>query len=242
MDDALLAAIRWFPEVRGILIVATGFLILCGSVYALLATNLGMRQGFLIAAGGLAGWMAIMGAVWWIYGIGLQGRSPEWKPREVVVGDLALSSVDAAAGFPEGWEKLPPGDAEAAEAEAAAGAVLTDEDDPEAPFTAATDFKVLSAYSRGGEDSWLGLRHAPHYALVQVQAVKPQEAEPGQAPPPAEVDPDEPVLSVVMVRDLGSLRLRPAVVTIVSLVLFGIVANVLHRRDKELMAARTGEG
>ncbi len=35
-----------------------------------------------------------------------------------------------------------------------------------------------------------------------------------------------------MVRDLGSARLPPAIVTISSAVIFAIVANTLHRRDK----------
>ena len=39
-----------------------------------------------------------------------------------------------------------------------------------------------------------------------------------------------------MVRDLGSLRLNPAVFTIASALLFGLLVYQLHTRDKELMA------
>jgi hypothetical protein len=42
--------------------------------------------------------------------------------------------------------------------------------------------------------------------------------------------------AVIMVRDLGSLRLNPAVFTIASALLFGLLVYQLHTRDKELMA------
>jgi hypothetical protein len=44
-----------------------------------------------------------------------------------------------------------------------------------------------------------------------------------------------------MVRDLGSLRLNPAVFTIASALLFGLLVYQLHTRDKELMAKRAKE-
>ncbi|MBS1838840.1 MAG: hypothetical protein JST64_14190, partial [Actinobacteria bacterium] len=70
--NTLLAAIQFDPHVRGVLVVLVGVGVLVGSVYLLLATNTGIRNGFLIAMAGLFGWMASMGAVWWIYGIGLR--------------------------------------------------------------------------------------------------------------------------------------------------------------------------
>jgi hypothetical protein len=39
-----------------------------------------------------------------------------------------------------------------------------------------------------------------------------------------------------MERDLGFKRLRPAIVTVVSLILFLICVTLLHYRDKEAMA------
>ena len=47
-----LAGISWDPEIRGILIVAVGAAVLMGSVYLLLATNLGNRLGFMVALAG----------------------------------------------------------------------------------------------------------------------------------------------------------------------------------------------
>ena len=47
-----------------------------GSIFLVLATNSGVRVGFLIAIAGFFGWMFLMGTVWVIYGIGLKGRDP----------------------------------------------------------------------------------------------------------------------------------------------------------------------
>ena len=63
----------------------------------------------------------------------------------------------------------------------------------------------------------LQLQHPPHYAIVQVQPVVPagDPARRGAAPPIA--DPDAPVVSVVMVRDLGSDRVIPLLYLVISL-------------------------
>ena len=72
-------AISWEPELRGILIVIIASVTLCGSIYLVLGTNLGARLGFLVALSGLAGWMALMGGIWLVYGIGLKGPEPSWE-------------------------------------------------------------------------------------------------------------------------------------------------------------------
>src|SRR3546814_5128049 len=69
----LIAGIAFDPTIRGIRAVGVGVVVLMGSVYLLLATNTGTRLGFLLALTGFFGWMAIMGSIWWIYGIGMQG-------------------------------------------------------------------------------------------------------------------------------------------------------------------------
>lgn len=81
--NILLAAIQFDPHIRGVLVVLVGVGVLIGSVYLLLATNTGVRNGFLIAMAGLFGWMFCMGAIWWIYGIGLRGKDPSWHATEI---------------------------------------------------------------------------------------------------------------------------------------------------------------
>ena len=49
----LLAGIAWDPQIRGALIVLAAVVLLPGTIYLLLATNLGARVGFLVAVAGL---------------------------------------------------------------------------------------------------------------------------------------------------------------------------------------------
>ena len=97
-------AITWEPELRGILIVIIAVTTLCGSIYLLLATNLGARLGFLVTFTALAGWMALMGAIWLVYGIGLKGPEPSWDavPGKTVIQDIAsLRNAGVLDDLPE---------------------------------------------------------------------------------------------------------------------------------------------
>jgi hypothetical protein len=120
-----LLAIGWEPELRGLLTVIIGVIMLMGSIYMILATNLGARLAFLVAITGLTGWMMLMGATWWIYGIGLRGPDPTW---EAIPGATVLQDTDAlrSAGV---LEVLPtvPDDATPAEEAALVGTELIDE-------------------------------------------------------------------------------------------------------------------
>ncbi len=98
---AVLGAIAFDPTIRGILVVLVGIAVLVGSVYALIATNSGIRAGFLIIGAGVFGWMFLMGGIWWIYGIGLKGRDPAWMPMEINLD--RTSPIDTAIA-----KKLPP--------------------------------------------------------------------------------------------------------------------------------------
>ncbi|MCP5026864.1 MAG: hypothetical protein GY929_11335 [Actinomycetia bacterium] len=132
------------------------------------------------------------------------------------------------------------------DAQAVADAALLEE----GFFDSATEYLPLEsgAYEVGGKpkrDSgamWdrvtnkvrntIFITHPVHYSVVQVQPVVPQEPVPGEPPPTPILDDDEPVYSVVMVRNLGSKRLTPALFTIASGILFVVLAWLLHGRDK----------
>lgn len=86
-----LLAVGWEPELRGALTVILGIAVWCGSIYLLLGTNLGARLGFIVSLTALAGWIALMATVWWIYGIGLKGDEPSWQP---VPGRTVIQEVD----------------------------------------------------------------------------------------------------------------------------------------------------
>lgn len=87
-----LLAIGWEPELRGLLTVVIAVVILMGSIYLIMMTNMGSRLAFLVVLAGLAGWMMLMGLTWWIYGIGLRGPDPTWQP---VAGATVLQDTDA---------------------------------------------------------------------------------------------------------------------------------------------------
>ncbi len=338
----LFAGIAFDDEIRGILVVMTGTIVLMGSVWLLLVTNTGTRLGSLIALAGLFGWFTIMGITWWIYGIGWQGDRPSWEIEEINFGDISQASVGEASrlpppeSFPDAialvrefgddavraeldfvdtdeiaadraarnealadddprklddaalaeaiaeaiqdridrnenltlsalaavspdtidaaveagvldfgvWELVD--SARAGEAQATADAILQEQ----GIFTSSSDYVVLDTFERGGKDKrtddsvwgrvthklktiFVQFRHPTHYTIVQVQAALDQPTVPGEAPPTPVVDPSEPVVSVIMVRDLGNLRLRPALFTIASLLIFLALCGVLHQRDRE---------
>ena len=100
----LLAGIAWDPQIRGFLAVLVGVVVLMGSVYLLLGTNLGARLGFLVALSAIFGWCTLMGVTWWVYGtIGMLGETPHWEVEEVVYqpggtaeDGLALADLEKA--------------------------------------------------------------------------------------------------------------------------------------------------
>lgn len=253
-----LLAVNWEPELRGILIVIIAVSVLCGSVYMILGTNMGARLGFLVALTALAGWMFIMGAIWWTYGKGLLGQAPSWQPvaGETIIRDArALSEVgilDApieliddttqraedveAALQDDGWTKL---DAALPSFQQAgsAGTVYMDE----SGALAVGEFTVINVFDRGG-DRWpklwgervdfLAFFHEPKFALVEVAPLVPQRVEPGRAPARPVIDTTRHHEYVYMIRDLGNLRVPAAIITIASLVLLIVLSWLLHRRDR----------
>ena len=381
----LLAGIGWEPEIRGALTVLVGSLVLFGSVWLILNTNLGNRLGTLIALAGFFGWMLVMGLVWWIYGIGLQGESPSWEPKEIIFGDLGESEGEAQELSSEniqllaateivdtycpglvnateeiqrerfvennvdlkldynpprpycnesigeklavdqesladtiranneqlitdanevgtedsrilseqeliakiaktiddqqrklqqltlsglaslnsqiiedarsddlvyfnGWNLL--SSSSAGEAIASADAFLLGDSDSPFYNSSSDDFFVLNTFQKGGKpkrssDSvgdrvWNEIRntiifwHPTNRVIVTVVPTLEKEALPGEAPPFPEIDPDAQTISVVMERNLGSLRLPAAITTIGSALAFFGLCYMLNQREREL--------
>ena len=154
-----LLAVDWSPTIRGWLIVIISVTVFCGSVYMLLGTNLGARLGFLVAAAGLMGWMMLMGAVWMIYGIGLKGKEPTWKPKDIIVGKEQLAesrySVSRDATIPDnvtpgtkvnGWTRLKDDDGGRGQAIAAADEIIQ----IESKVQKAGEYDPVAVYDFGG--------------------------------------------------------------------------------------------
>ena len=119
-------------------------------------------------------------------------------------------------------------------------------------------FVVLDAFQQGGKPERLNNgvwervsnkvitstmpRHPTNYTVVQVQRSVYKEPVAGRAPPPAEVDPEEPVISVLLRRNLGRFRLPGILVAIGSGLLFLVSLLMLHTRDLEVRRRLEGEG
>ena len=298
----LLGQIAWNPGFRGILVVGVAVIVLMGSVFLLLATNTGVRLGFMLALTGLFGWMTLMGVVWSIYGIGYKGPAPAWKVKEIVYGDLRQAAVTPARtlplsdqlpnpvqlrnqsavltkAFPKDkkdptlgdlittdtalkaqlrqrtgrWRLLATSDKAVGETTAVATEYLGPTGKGNL-FPTSSDFVVLDIFTTGGkpqrtDTSMVGrvlwklkkasmLKNPPAYAVLQLRAAIPQKTKAGQAPPLPVPDPTKPVISVVMERDLGALRLPSFGLTAICGTIFAILANALHRRDKAVIRNR----
>lgn len=296
----LFAGLAWNPGIRGILVVLVGVVVLCGSVYLILGTNLGSRLGLLVALTGLFGWLVILTLIWWLTppAIGPRGNPASWRPVEVYInggGDaaktqpleklVAPSSLPSSARilaanqqlaeeYPNGFtlsdlkgshadivEQFLPADSlngwklvstsNAGEAQTAADAALA----ASGLFQTNGEYKKLDVWQFGGKptladdcpdggslcrawhrvSSAFQIKNPPHFAVVQVQRVVPQTPVPGQAPPIPKVDPSQPVISVVLIRDIGNERVIPFLYFVISLSLFVLFAWALHSRDKTLM-------
>lgn len=257
-----LLAVNWEWELRGTLIVIISVAVLCGSLFLILGTNLGARLGFLVAIAGLAGWMFLMGAIWWSYGKGLLGPDASWKPvaGETVIRDPEklyetgiidepfVPSGDSAADSQEvsdllvqsGWTKLDPALPSFQQA-GSSGSVFMEE----SGALKAGEFSVVAVYDKGGgrhpsffDDrvDFLAFWHDPHYALVEVAPLVPQRAEPGRAPARPVIDTSRSHEYIYMVRDPGAKRQPAAIITISSLIIFLILCWLLHRRDRYVRA------
>jgi hypothetical protein len=254
-------AVGWEPELRGLLTVILGLVAFMGSIYLILGTNLGARLGFLVALTGLAGWMALMGAIWWIYGIGLKGEDPSWRqvPGRTVIQDTEAlhqagvfenrvtfdtdrPSVEVAEDVrqqfvDEGWRVVADTEPAFGQAESSA-TVFLEEEGAFAPG----EFDVTHVYEVGGEAypklfgldqlDQIAFLHTPYYTVVEVAPYLPLREEPGRAPTAPEIDESRDRQYVYMIRDLGSRREPAAMITIGSTIVFLALAWMLHRRDR----------
>ena len=211
-----------------------GVVVLMGSVYLLLGTNLGARLGFLVAISAIFGWCTLMGVTWWVYGnIGMLGETPHWVVEEIVYqpggtaeDGLALADLEKAHELdtsslppPEElqdltdeeiaeledeladelgpWQILPESNPAFGEAKATVDEHFVEFPDEELGLEGAADYVTVYSFETGGKEDlpddpsrWdrithkvktaLTFEHPPRYAIIQVQPVVEQEAEPGR--------------------------------------------------------------
>ena len=104
----------WYPTILGVLVVVSAVALFMGTIYILLATNLGSRLGFLVTAAGLSGFMVLLSLLWLTNPSPvntLKGRIPAWKAVEAIdSGDVARSKIPAVREINEKGHDLPEAD------------------------------------------------------------------------------------------------------------------------------------
>ena len=105
---------------KGLLVVLTGFILLPGSVYMLLAANFGALKGSLIAATAFFGFLIMLSAVWLF---GIPGTTPLTGPKGTqptfnffTLNDPQAGTYDSVRDFQgdagNGWQAAPAGEAQ----------------------------------------------------------------------------------------------------------------------------------
>jgi hypothetical protein len=240
----------WYPTILGVLVVVSAIGLFCGSIYLLLATNLGARLGFLVAASALSGFMVLLSLMWLTTASPLntlKGTVPQWR----VVNKLAsLKDADVPEIRTIQKNGIAVDPAEAANVKAAVDAALVvpakqgDLPTPPTPkfavYQLPTDYVVSDTREIGGSKPnplLLQFRHKPRFATVEVCPALNVQTPAGAAPPTPQCDPTKGTSFLVLERDLGSLRVPPLVVVICSSILFALCLLSLHWRERDQQEA-----
>ena len=237
----------WNPTILGVLVVVSGVILFCGSIYLLLGTNLGARLGFLVAFTGLMGFMVVLSVLWMTTASPLntiKGRVPAWEVKQVVA-DLEDARIEEARTITEKGEKV--SKTEAANVKAAVDEALVSEEptavEPEPPdkkfaeFSEVTEYLTGDTYEIGGGNPNpldFEFTHTPHVAAMEYCEVIQVETDPSLPPPDPECDANsEKQGFIVLERNLGSLRVPPVVAFVMFSVLFVLGLLALHWREQD---------
>ena len=227
-------------KIRGYAIVVFSVGLFCGSIYLVLATNLGSRLGFMVSFASLTGFLAMLGLIWFTNLTplnALHGPPPHWKVLEVV-DNPAQAKDEHVREIEEKGRVLDA--AEQGEVKATVDSAVTAEGSEHKLFTNTSDYVVLKAERIGGGNTAF-FRHRPLYAVMAIQKAKVVQPLPGGAPPPPQADPTQPVKNIVLARDLGALRQPPLVMTLAFSILFGLSLYVMHNMERSEQKAKAAD-
>jgi len=187
----------WYPTILGVLVVIAAVSLFVGSVYLLLATNLGARLGFLVTVASLSGFMVLLSCLWCTTASPLntlKGRIPSWKAVESIpAGDLSKSKIPAIANGDVRKTSKVTDPTEQANVKAAVDSVVVTPaltpgsqevgaTNKFAIYQAATDYIVTNYYEVGGGNAFSQTKvdvngkfpllhvsiHTPRYAVVDI--------------------------------------------------------------------------
>jgi hypothetical protein len=240
----------WYPTILGILVVVFAAALFCGSLYVLLATNLGARLGFLVSFTALTGFMVILTLLWLTTASPLntiKGRIPGWEVVEIAKTPAKAKTAEVRNIQTDGTKV---GQTKAADVKAAVDAALITKEEvvAEGPlpadankfarFDIVTDYKITNTYELGGSKPNpldLELTHTPLFAVAEFCQVEDPGLPFGLAPPKnPECDKASDLNGfIVFERDLGSVRVPPLVAFGASTLLFVLGLLMLHWRERD---------
>jgi hypothetical protein len=243
----------WNPTILGFLVVLSAIGLFCGSVYLLLATNLGARLGFLVAAACLTGFLTLLSVLWLTTSTPVNsphGHIAQWKVAEVV-NSPADAKLQGARTISQHGTRVdeqslanlrPALDSALVTAPQIAGERSTTPQ-PFAKFSSSTDYltevngKPLNSYIAGGGTRNV-IWHNPKYAVVEFCPAKKVTVAPGQKPPAPSCDPLGGTQVAVLTYNYGTLRQPPGMYFVVFLALFLLSLAGLHWHEKDARARR----
>jgi hypothetical protein len=258
----------WYPTILGVLVVIAAVALFMGTIYILLATNLGARLGFLVTAAALSGFMVLLSLLWLTNPSPvntLKGRIPAWKAVEKLdSGDVARSKIPAVQQINQNGSSL--AEADLANVKAAVdlnlivnkneltGEILSGAEGKYATYKDATGYivtknqvtgggEIFSQFdvSTGGGFPWVHVSlHQPKYVVVTLcdtdPALSATEVPFGEKPPTPKCAGDQRS-TIVLERDLGSLRVPPFVVFLASSILLTLALLAMHWRERDMQDA-----
>ncbi len=227
-------------QLRGYAIVFFSVTLFCGSIYMVLATDVGSRMGFLVSFAALTGFLAMLGLIWFTNLTplnALHGPPPHWKVLEISDSPAQAKTEDVKQIDQKG---VPLEAAAQGEIKATVDAAVTAEGGDFKLFSKTTDYVVVNAEQLGG-GSLAFFRHRPLFGVMAIQAAKSVEPLPGAAPPPPAADTTKPVKYVVLERDLGAMRQPPLVMATAFTILFLLTLYVMHNTERAEQKARAAE-
>jgi hypothetical protein len=225
-------------KLRGYFIVVFAVGLFCGSIYLLLATNLGSRLGFLVAFASLSGFLMLLGLIWFTNLTplnALHGQPPHWVVKEVV-DNPAQAKTEKVREIDKAGVPLAP--AAQGDVKATVDATVVTDGSPFKLFNNATDYVVVNAEEIGGGGESF-FRHRALYAVMEIQGAKKVEVLPGGAPPAPAPDPTKAKKYVVLERNLGAMRQPPLVMSSAFGLLFALSIYVMHTMERAEQKAKT---
>lgn len=224
---------------RGLLVVVFAAGLFCGSVYLLLATDVGSRIGFLLSIAALSGFISMLAMIWSTSQFplnSLHGPPAHWKVVEVAKNSPDASKFKEVHGILDKGRE--PDTTVVQEIKATVDATLTAGEFQ--TFAKTTDYLVTNTRDIGGGRKGL-FKHRPLFGVAEVRPVQKVEVPVGAAPPAPMPDPAKPPVYVVLERDLGALRLPQYLTVIGAGIIFVISLILLHSAERGRQAGKKEE-